>query len=292
MLNEILETAIAAARAGSIPLMSSFRRPGLEVQAKAAHDWVTRADRESEAAIVEAILGRFPGHRILGEEGGEQGAGGGGGFLWIVDPLDGTTNFLQGLSIFCISIACCRDGETVAGVVLDPVRNDLFTAVRSRGAWWNGQPMRVSTRPKLAGAYLATGFPFRTRAVLDHSLKALRQVFETAGAVRRCGSAALDLAYTAAGIFDGFWEFRLSTWDVAAGALLIQEAGGQITDLDGGSRFLAGGNIVAGSPGVHRDLLGALQKHVSEATLDGLDPQTSRPLTTSEDRRKQENREA
>jgi len=277
MLKDILETAVSAARAGSVSLKSHFRRPDLVSDSKAANDWVSDADRESETEIVRTILGRFPDHSVLGEEGGVQGSvGSDGEFQWIVDPLDGTTNFLEGLPVFCVSIACRRGDETVVGVVLDPLRDDLFTAAKGQGATWNGKAMAVSERDGLESAFMATGFPFKARGVLDSYLLTLRKVFDKAGAVRRCGSAALDLAYTAAGIFDGFWEFRLSPWDVAAGALLIEEAGGRVTDLDGGRRYLSGGNIVAGTPGVHQELLEAVQEEVSESTLDRLVAQTER----------------
>jgi myo-inositol-1(or 4)-monophosphatase len=157
-------------------------------------------------------------------------------------------------------------------VVLEPLGGNLFEAERGGGARWNGVPMRVSRRPGLAGAFLATGFPFRAKAALDPYLAAFRDVFLLARGVRRCGAATLDLAYTAAGVFDAFFEFRLSPWDLAAGALLIAEAGGTVTDLDGGPTFLAGGNVVGGSPGVQEELRAVLRRHASEASLDALTP--------------------
>ncbi len=179
---------------------------------------------------------------------------------------------MQGLPVFSISIACRRRDDLVAGVVLDPVGENLFTAARGSGARWNGRPVKVSERQGLAGAFLATGYPFRTRAALDLYLEAFRAVFLQARSIRRCGSAALDLAYTAAGVYDGFFELRLSPWDIAAGALLIEEAGGVITDLDGGDGYFASGNLIAGSPGVHRQLLAIVSAIVDEDRMQEVDP--------------------
>jgi myo-inositol-1(or 4)-monophosphatase len=271
MYEDLLDDAIAAARLGGEVLLRYFGGADLEVRSKGENDFVTRADRESEAAVVAEIRRRRPGHRILAEEGGAQ-PGGGGEFQWLVDPLDGTTNFTQGLALFCVSVACRRGDELVAGAILDPVRDDLFTAARGAGARRNGRPLRVSDRGGLDGAFLATGYPFRAHAALDLYLAAFREVFLKARAIRRCGAAALDLAYTAAGIYDGFFEFRLSPWDIAAGALLIEEAGGRVTDLDGGASFLASGNVVAGAPGVQRQLLAAVSRHADETALERLAP--------------------
>ncbi|HEX5761137.1 MAG TPA: inositol monophosphatase family protein [Thermoanaerobaculia bacterium] len=273
---ELLETAIAGCRVGAEALRRSFRAGSLEVRSKGENDFVTLADRESEAAIVSEVRRRFPHHRILAEEGG--GAEGGGGDCeWLIDPLDGTTNFLQGLPIWCISIACRRGGELLAAAVYDPPGDNLFTAVRGGGARWNGRPMRASSRPGLAGAFLATGFPFRAHRTLDLYLALFREVFLEAKAIRRCGSAALDLAYTAAGVYDGFFEFRLSPWDIGAGILLVREAGGLATDLDGGGRTFAGGNVVAGGAGVQPELLAAVRRLTSEAGIEAIDPRAAAP---------------
>ena len=272
MSQELLDTAVQAARAGAEVLRRHFRAAGLQVQAKSDHDFVTEADHESEARIVEHIRRRHPEHHILAEESGHDDRGE-SELEWLIDPLDGTRNFLQGLPIFCISVACRQaSGEVLAGAVLDPLGDNLFTAVRGAGAHWNGRPMRCSTRATLDGAYLATGYPFRARDALDTYLAVFRSVFLRARALRRCGAAALDLAYTAAGVFDGFFEFRLSPWDFAAGVLLIREAGGRVTDLDGGDDFFRGGNLVAGSEGLHADLLRTVRGHADEAELDRLDP--------------------
>ncbi len=268
---ELLQTAVAAARAGGEVLTRWFGSGHLEVGIKGENDFVTRADRESEAAVVSLIRSRHPDHHLLGEEGGVH-AGGQGDVQWILDPLDGTTNFLQGLPIFSVSIGCREGRELVAAVVFEPRTGDLFTATRGGGAHWNGRPMRASSRHGLKGAFLATGYPFRAKAALDLYLDVFREVFVEARAVRRCGSAALDLAYTAAGVYDGFFEFRLSPWDIAAGALLIQEAGGMLSDLDGGSRFLEHGNLLAGGAGVLPSLRAAVRRHADEAKLDVLVP--------------------
>jgi myo-inositol-1(or 4)-monophosphatase len=268
---ELRDTALAAAERGAAAVSRWFRDADLEVRRKGANDFVTAADHESERAIVEVITGRHPGHRILAEEGGDLGEGA-GSHQWLIDPLDGTTNFLQGLPVFCVSVACRRGDQVVAGAIIDPVRGEVFTAARGAGAQWNGRPMRTSARPGLDGAFLATGYPFKAREALDAYLAIFRDVFLRARAIRRCGAAALDLAYTAAGVYDGFFEFRLSPWDIAAGALLVEEAGGRVTDLDGGARHLETGNVVAGAAGVHPELLAAVARTAGEATLDSLVP--------------------
>jgi len=268
---ELLATAEAAAAAGAAVLERYFRSGRLEVSVKAANDFVTQADRESEAVLVAEILRRHPSHRILAEEGTLH-AGATAEHEWVIDPLDGTTNFLQGLPVWAVSVACRRRGELLAGVVLDPQGGNTFVAARGGGAFWNGRPMRVSTRPALDGAFLATGYPFRAHAALEIYLDLFRAVFRRARAIRRCGAAALDLAYTAAGVYDGFFEFRLSPWDIAAGALLIEEAGGVLSDLDGGAGYLASGNVLAGSPGVHAGLVAAARESASESAVDSIVP--------------------
>jgi myo-inositol-1(or 4)-monophosphatase len=272
MNDDLLETAMAAARAGSEVVKRYFRDAALQVDRKGQNDFVTQADRESETAVLAEIRRRFPDHRILAEEGGGAGVGQGSEYQWLIDPLDGTTNFMQGLPVYCVSVACRRGDELVVGAIEDPEGGNVFTAVRGGGAWWNGRRMAVSSRPGLEGAFLATGYPFRALPTLDVYLEIFRDVFRQAKAIRRCGSAALDLAYTAAGVYDGFFEFRLSPWDIGAGILMIEEAGGRVTDLDDGSRYFAGGNIVAGGGGVQRELLEVARRHASEAVIDELNP--------------------
>ncbi len=276
MIEALLATAVEAAQAGAEVTSRWFRSDGLEVRRKAHNDFVTRADQESEAAVVAVIRERFPGHRILAEEGSAAEAGRGGPdgkeseYEWLIDPLDGTTNFLQGLPVYCTSVACRRGNELLAGAVVDPEGGNLFTAGLGAGALWNGQPMRCSGRPSLDGAFLATGYPFRALPTLDIYLYVFRDVFLRAKAIRRCGAAALDLAYTAAGVYDGFFEFRLSPWDIGAGVLLIREAGGVVTDLDGGDGFFRSGNLVAGAAGVQPGLLALVRGHASEALVEQL----------------------
>jgi myo-inositol-1(or 4)-monophosphatase len=285
--DELLATAVAAAHAGSTVLRRYFRSGDLEVAVKGENDFVTRADRESEAVVLGEIRRRHPSHRILAEESGASGAGAdpadpadpvngaadaahGAEYQWLVDPLDGTTNFLQGLPVFCVSIACRRGDQVVAAAVEDPIGGNLFSAALGGGALWNGRPMSASRQPGLHGAFLATGYPFRSHGTLDVYLATFRDVFLQAKAIRRCGAAALDLAYTAAGIYDGFFEFRLSPWDIGAGVLLVREAGGVVTDVDGGEGFFLSGNVVAGGPAVQRALRQAVAAHASEADIDRL----------------------
>ncbi len=277
MHDELIETAMAAAQAGADVVRRYFRREGLTVDRKGANDFVTQADRESETAVLAEIRRRFPGHRILAEEGGGAGEGD-GEHEWLIDPLDGTTNFMQGLPVYCVSVACRQGSELLAGVVHDPEGGNVFTATRGGGAFWNGRRMNVSGQGGLRGAFLATGYPFRALPTLDVYLALFREVFQQAKAIRRCGAAALDLAYTAAGVYDGFFEFRLSPWDIGAGVLLIREAGGTVSDLDGGGRFFQGGNILAGAPTVHAELREAVSHHASEAEIDRLNPLPMPPM--------------
>jgi len=269
-LGDLLATANAAADAGARILESYFRSDRLEIGVKSKNDFVTQADRESESAVVAEILSRHPDHRILAEEGTAHESAT-SRYEWVLDPLDGTTNFLQGLPVWAVSVACRRGDEILAGVVLDPCGGNRFEATKGGGARWNGQPMRVAARDGLDGAFLATGYPFRAHPALELYLEMFRVVFRQARAIRRCGAAALDLAYTAAGVYDGFFELRLSPWDIAAGALLITEAGGVITDLDGGADPLGSGNVLAGTPGVHAGLLDCARSvGADEARIDTL----------------------
>ncbi|HET9887187.1 MAG TPA: inositol monophosphatase family protein [bacterium] len=228
----LLRTAEEIAREAGELLLESASRP-LEVREKGATDLVTSADQASEELILKRIRAAYPDHRILSEESAGKIERISSGALWIVDPLDGTTNYAHGLPIWAVSIACCIDGETVAGVVLDPARRECFTALRGEGAYLNGRPIRVSSRERLQDALLVTGFPYdvHTSAIdnLDHFVNFMKR----SRAVRRLGSAAIDLAYVACGRFDGFWELKLHPWDVAAGALIVEEAGGKVVNFDG-----------------------------------------------------------
>ncbi len=253
-LDEILGVAHTACDAGAEVLRKWFRAQDLRASEKELNDFVTQADRESEQAILAVIRDSFPDHRLLAEESGASGADVSDGFQWIVDPLDGTANFLHGLPVFCISVACRFHDQMVVGQILDPLRQERFWATRGGGAFWNGRPMSVTDHGDLSSAFLATGFPFRAKPALDRYVELFKDIFHQARGIRRCGAAALDLAYTAAGVFDGFFEFRLSPWDIAAGALLVEEAGGVVTDLDGGGNFLSSGSVLAAGPGVHAAL--------------------------------------
>jgi len=253
-MTDLLETAIAAARAGGAVLLRNWRAlPDGSVAEKRTNDFVTEADRDSEAAIIERIHEEFPNDSFLAEEGGASG-GRNAKRTWIIDPLDGTSNFVSGFPFWSVSIAAREGDELVAGVVWDPLRGEMYAAERGGGAYRNDTSIRVTDRKGLEGAFLATGFPFRHREQIDLYLALFREVFLHARAIRRAGSAALDLAMVAAGVFDGFFEFRLSIWDIAAGALLIEEAGGELTDFAGGADFWKRGNIVAGAPAVARGL--------------------------------------
>lgn len=265
--SDLQEVAEEAARAGAEVLLRFFRQDGLDVEEKSRHDLVSEADRASEAAVLEVLGRRVPGHAVLAEEGGALEGGADVEHQWLIDPLDGTSNFVHGLAYFAVSIACRRGSELLAGVVYEPAADQLFSAARGSGCRWNGTPVRVTSHAGLDGAFLSTGFPFRVRSALEPYLGLFHDVAVQAQGIRRCGAAALDLAYTAAGVYDGFFEFGLAPWDVAAGTLLIQEAGGVVSDLDGGDRFLESGNILAGAPGVHVELLRCAARVTDEAAV-------------------------
>ncbi|MEI6472006.1 MAG: inositol monophosphatase family protein [Holophagaceae bacterium] len=248
---------LSAAQAGAEVLLRYFRKlePGA-ITEKTKNDYVSNADREAEAAIRAELASRFPDYGFLGEESGGSGST---EVLWIVDPLDGTLNFIQGFPHWCVSVALWDAEGPVAGCILDPLRGDCFLAARGQGATWNGQPMRVSQQAGLDGAFLATGFAFQLGDRWPHFNAALGRVFPRAKGLRRAGSAALDLAHVACGIFDGFFEMGLKPWDIAAGALLVTEAGGVITDWEGAQDWFQSGNLVTGPPGVALELLEALR---------------------------------
>jgi myo-inositol-1(or 4)-monophosphatase len=265
MSRAMLSCAVTAAELGGAIVRGYFRRLASgQADEKAAHDWVTAADRESEEAIFQFLSRAAPGIGFLGEE---RGGSEGGGEHWVVDPLDGTLNFVRGFPHFAVSVALVCAGRVEVGAIYDPMRDEMFTAQRGGGAFRNGERLRVSGRSGLAGAFVTTGFPFRIHRHLGAFLGIFRDVFPVVAGLRRPGAAALDLAHVAAGIFDAFFEFGLAAWDIAAGALLVSEAGGVVSNLDGGPEVLARGNIVAGAPGVHRELLALIQNHCSEAAI-------------------------
>lgn len=256
-----------AAREGAAILLKHWQHLGKgDADLKARHDWVSTADRESERAIVAAITAHRPGDGFLGEEGGA--SSGTSGRTWIIDPLDGTSNYLQHFPFWSISIGLRSGEETIAGVVYEPLRDLFFTAEKGAGAFRDGSRMSVSSHATVEGSFLATGFPFRAQDYVLPYVAIFTDVIRVSKGVRRAGSAALDLAYTAAGIFDGFFEMHLAAWDVAAGALMVAEAGGVVTDFSGGQRWLNRGNIVGATPAVHAELLSIIGRHVSEEQLD------------------------
>ncbi|HEY0590161.1 MAG TPA: inositol monophosphatase family protein [Thermoanaerobaculia bacterium] len=266
-----LEIAVQAARIGADVLLGHWQQLGKEhADLKARNDWVSAADRESEAAIVEFLQDMCPDDACLGEEGGRttRATGSGSGRMWIIDPLDGTSNYLQHFPFWSVSIALRDRDEMVVGVVYEPLRDEMFAAEKGGGAFRNDVRMKVSSQAELDGAFLATGFPVRAQKFVSTYVRIFEDVVRRAKGVRRAGSAALDLAYSAAGIFDGFFELHLAPWDVAAGGVLLREAGGIVSDFSGGDKFWERGNIVGAPPGVHRDLLEVIGRHTTEEQLD------------------------
>lgn len=255
-MEDYLREAVAAARLAGPGLLKYFRNlDAAQVTSKGPRDLVSIADRTSEAVILDYLQGCFPNHSFLAEESG--GALQPSGFQWLIDPLDGTNNFVHGLPFFTISIALARDAQPVVGVIYDPIRDELFTAIRGGGAALNGQPIHVTPLASLSEAMLSTGFPLRARAFLDAYLRAYGALFLKAG-LRRTGSAALDLAYVAAGRFDGYWDVMLMPWDYAAGALLVQEAGGKVSGFLG-TPAIVSGCLLASAPGIHAEVLEILK---------------------------------
>ncbi len=257
-MHPMLNIAIKAARrAGSIINRAALEGGALEVRAKNKNDFVTQVDKAAEKAIIGIIRAAYPDHSVLAEESGDT-PGARPEYLWVIDPLDGTTNYIHGFPQYCVSIALEHRGTLTQAVVYDPGKNELFTASRGRGAFMDDRRMRVSKCIRLQDALVGTGFPFKEVSRLDLYMRQLRAMMTSSAGVRRAGAAALDLAYVAAGRLDAFWEMGLSRWDMAAGALLIQEAGGLVSDLQGGAGFLDRGEIAAATPKVLPQLLEAL----------------------------------
>ena len=259
----MLTTAVKAARrAAAIINRASLDIDALTVKHKNHNDYVSEVDRAAEQAIIDILLSAYPSHSILAEESGAQGDS---EFQWVIDPLDGTTNFLHGFPQYSVSIALLHKGQLNQAVVYDPSRNDLFTASRGQGAYLNDRRIRVSNRLKLADSLIGTGFPYRNFDHLDAYIAMFRDMLQKTSGVRRPGSAALDLAYVAAGRLDGFWEIGLNKWDIAAGCLLIQEAGGLVGDFNGDDSYIDTGNVVAGNPKIFAQLLQTLAPHLTAA---------------------------
>lgn len=264
-MHPLLNIAVKAARrAGDVIVRHMDRLESVEVTSKSRNDFVSDVDHMAEEAIIETIRRNHPGHSILAEESGRSD-GKQNDYQWIIDPLDGTTNYLHGFPVFAVSIALRHKGRLEHGVIYDPLRQELFTASRGGGAQLDGRRIRVAPRRDLEGTLVGTGFPFREKEYLDEYMAMFRAVLERTAGVRRPGAAALDLAYVAAGRLDGFWEMGLQPWDMAAGALLIQEAGGIVGTLSGGTDFLDSGNILAGNPKIFAALARELRPHLPAA---------------------------
>ena len=258
-MHPMLNIGVRAARAaGRVITRNVERVDTLRIDVKGRNDFVSDVDRQAEADIVAVLHRAYPDHAILGEESGATGADD-AEYRWIVDPLDGTTNFLHGLPHFSVSIALLRAGRPFQAVVYDPMRQELFTAGKGDGAYLDAKRIRVSGTGRLEDALLGTGFPYRTGQSLDFYQRTARHFTEASGGIRRLGSAALDLAYVAAGRLDGCWLTGLSAWDVAAGALIVREAGGLVNDFDGGDAWMESGEVVAATPRVHHPMLEILR---------------------------------
>ena len=259
-MNPMLTIAVRAAReAGRVLTRSSHRLDTLTVTDKGKNEFVSEVDRNAEQAIIDVLREKFPNHAILAEESGSHA---GNEYQWIIDPLDGTTNYLHGFPQYSISIGLKVKGRMEVGVVYDPSKEEMFTSCRGEGALLNDRKLRVTNRKNLSGALLGTGIPYRDFRFTDNYMGMLRDLINDTAGIRRPGSAALDFAYVAAGRLDGFWELGLAQWDFAAGALLVREAGGIVTDIGGGERFFETGNVIAGGLKVHNAMLRCIRPHL------------------------------
>ncbi|GKT11714.1 MAG: myo-inositol-1(or 4)-monophosphatase [Thiomicrorhabdus sp.] len=266
-MHPLLNIATIAARAAGGNIMHHLSRiDQLNVEQKGINDYVSEVDKEAERTIITTIKKYYPDHAILAEESGVQKAKktkyGVSEIEWIIDPLDGTTNFLHQFPQFCVSIAIREKGQLQHAVIYDPVRDEMFTASRGRGAFLNNQRLRVSQQKTLENSLLATGFPYHDFSYIDSYMASLKAFMISTSGIRRTGSAALDLAYVACGRVDGFWEFNLKPWDIAAGSLIIKEAGGLATDFKGGEDFLESGNIMAANPKLFKEMAQTITKTV------------------------------
>jgi myo-inositol-1(or 4)-monophosphatase len=261
-LHPMLNLAVKAARAaGAIINRAALDVEAVRVSQKQVNDFVTEVDHAAEAIIIETLLTAYPHHGIWAEESGKKHGAKDSDFVWIIDPLDGTTNFIHGFPVYCVSIALAVKGKVEQACIYDPSRNDLFTATKGRGAYMNDRRMRVSKRIDLRQCLISTGFPFRPGDNFNNYLKMMAEVMQRTAGLRRPGAAALDLAYVAAGFTDGFFESGLSPWDVAAGSLLVTEAGGLIGNFTGEADFLEQKECVAGNPKIYGQLVGLLGKY-------------------------------
>ena len=258
----MINVAVKAARAaGSLINRAALDIESVRISQKKANDFVTEVDHAAEKAIIETLLTAYPGHGILAEESGNEFGAKDSEYVWIIDPLDGTTNFIHGLPVYCVSIALAVKGKIEQAVVYDPTRNDLFTATKGRGAFLNDRRIRVSKRTQLKESLISTGFPFREGDNFKQYLTMMGDVMKRTAGLRRPGAAALDLAYVAAGYTEGFFETGLQPWDVAAGSLLVTEAGGLVGNFTGEAEFLDQQECLAGSPKVYGQLVTVLGKY-------------------------------
>lgn len=268
-MHPMLTIAVKAARrAGSIINKASQNLDLLNVSKKSHSDYVSEVDGAAEDAIIKILLTAYPDHAILAEESGRQGDHKKSEFQWIIDPLDGTTNFLHGFPKYSVSIAVKHKGVLSHAVVYDPTNNELFTASRGGGAYLNDHRIRVSKRTRFEDCLIGTGLPFRDLTHIDAYFAMLKDIVPRIAGIRRPGSAALDLAYVAAGRYDGFWEIGLAPWDMAAGCLLITEAGGLVGDLEGNGTQLESGQIIAGNPKVFGQLLQVIAPHLTPELIE------------------------
>jgi myo-inositol-1(or 4)-monophosphatase len=261
-LHPMLNVAVKAARAaGAIINRAALDVEAVRISQKQLNDFVTEVDHASEKVIIETLLGAYPGHGILAEESGSEHGARDSECVWIIDPLDGTTNFIHGFPVYCVSIALAIRGKVEQAVIFDPSRNDLFTATKGRGAYCNDRRLRVSKRIRLSECLLSTGFPFRPGDNFKSYLNMMGDVMQVTSGLRRPGAAALDLAYVAAGFTDGFFEKGLKPWDVAAGSLLVTEAGGLVGNFTGEANFLEQAECMAASPKIYGQLVPLLGKY-------------------------------
>ena len=246
------EPAIDLARRAGALLLDGLTR-ARRVERKSATELVTDVDRASEALLVAGLRESFPDHTIIGEEGG--GVQRASAYTWVVDPIDGTNNYAHGFPFFCVTLALLHEGEPILGVTFDPLRDELFVAEAGRGAWCNGQPLRVAETPTLSEALVSTGFPYNFASEPANNAREFVRVHERVQGVRRAGAAALDLAYVAMGRLDAHWELRLQPWDAAAGALLVREAGGRVSDWSGAHWTTHSASLVAANPAIQQELV-------------------------------------
>jgi len=263
-MEPMLNVALLAARKAGEQIERAFEHVDqIEIEEKGRNDFVSKVDRNAEKEVIYHLKKAYPDHKFLGEEGGSSGPED-AEYEWIIDPLDGTTNFLHGIPHFAVSVACLKNGRLEHAVIVDPIKREEFTASRGRGATLNGRRIRTTARKSFDGALIGTGVPFNGFALdhIDAFADCMKEIASKTAGIRRPGSAALDLAYVAAGRFDGFWEMNLKSWDIAAGVLLIQEAGGMISDFKGGNTFLDSGNIVCSTPKIFKPLLQIVGRHM------------------------------